>query len=94
VNLSASATDDISGVQSVSFRVERIGWGTVFQSTDTTAPYEAAWDASTSPNGDYNIYVTALDNKGNFGAPWPPNVHVVLANDVMGPQVSLASPTF
>lgn len=58
VTLAANASDD-KGVASVAFRVDGV---TV--ATDTSAPYSAAWNATTVANGSHTIAAVATDTSG------------------------------
>jgi hypothetical protein len=61
VTLQATATDDI-GVAQVRFIVDDL---TV--ATDTTAPYEAAWNSGTVTDGEHTLRAEAEDAAGNVG---------------------------
>ena len=60
VTITASATDDQSGVARVEFRVD----GALISSS-TAEPYTATWDASAAAAGGHAIQVTAIDKAGN-----------------------------
>ncbi len=58
VTISANASDD-HGVDRVEFTVDNALIG-----SDTTAPYEAAWDSATVPDGTHLIKALAYDSSG------------------------------
>lgn len=60
VTLSATASDDDSGVDSVSFLVDGATIG-----NDTTAPFTLDWDSSTVADGSHNLTAIARDKAGN-----------------------------
>ena len=59
--VTASATDDDSGVSTVSFALDGNPLGTAV----TAAPYQLAWDTTTVPNGRHTLSATATDAGGN-----------------------------
>jgi fibronectin type 3 domain-containing protein len=59
VNVKASATDS-SGISKIEFYVQD-----VLETTDTTAPYEYAWDTQAVADGTYTIIAKAYDAAGN-----------------------------
>jgi len=59
VGLSATATDDLSGVARVEFRVDGVLVG-----TDTSAPFAASWNSATAAPGTHVIEAKAFDNAG------------------------------
>jgi hypothetical protein len=59
--VTASATDDDSGVSTVSFALDGNPLGTAV----TAAPYQLAWDTTTVPNGMHTLSATATDAGGN-----------------------------
>ncbi len=62
VNLAADASDNV-GVTRVSFFVNG-----VFLGSDTSAPYEFAWDTTQGGNGPQTVVAKAFDAGGNVGA--------------------------
>ena len=61
VTVAAAATDD-TGVTSVQFRLN----GSALGGPDTTAPFQAAWDTTTSANGSHTLTASAADAAGNI----------------------------
>ena len=59
--VSASASDNV-GVTSVEIYVD----GTL-KATDTSTPYNFAWDTTTVPNGSHSLVTKAYDAAGNVG---------------------------
>ena len=72
VIVSADAADNMA-VARVEFYVDG-----VLTSTDTTAPWAAAWDTTLSADGAHTLRSRAYDPSGNFGDSTP--VSVVVAN--------------
>ncbi len=68
----ADASDDV-GVERVEFRVDGL-----LAATDTTAPYEFAWNTSTAADGSHTLEARAFDAAGNAGSSAP--VVVTVAN--------------
>jgi hypothetical protein len=67
ITMTATASDATSGIQRVVFMIRKIGVATaVYTSTDTSAPYSAAFDTTTLPNGgsDYTVEAQAFDGAG------------------------------
>ncbi|MEO7747037.1 MAG: Ig-like domain-containing protein, partial [Candidatus Saccharimonadales bacterium] len=62
VNLTATATDAVE-VRKVEFYVNGVLLG-----SDTTSPYNAAWDSTKSTNGTQQLSVRAYDAAGNVGS--------------------------
>ena len=62
VTVAAAAADD-TGVTSVQFRLD----GSPLGGPDTTAPFQAAWDTTTSVNGSHTLTASATDAAGTFG---------------------------
>ena len=62
VVVSASATDKV-GVARVEFYLDG-----VFQSTDTTSPYQWAWNTAAVNDGSHTLQARAYDAAGNAGA--------------------------
>lgn len=63
--------------------------------TDTSAPYEYAWDTKITPNGSYSMYSRAYDAAGNSTNGTPititvSNTTVVL--DTLAPVVTISTP--
>jgi len=97
VALAATAKDGDSGVQSVVFEVQRlinlgqlIGYTTVFTSTVTAPPYQAVWNSTGTPNGDYRVLARAVDNAGNVGTSTV--TAIVSLYNYDPPTVTLTSP--
>jgi hypothetical protein len=61
--IAVSASDALSGVASVAFKVD----GTTVN-TDTTSPWSYAWDTTTATNGTHTISATITDIAGNSTA--------------------------
>ena len=80
VTVSASASDDQSGVQNVQFFLEGNLLG-----TDTSAPYSLSWNTSTVANGTYHLTAVAKDNAGNTSAV-SGTVTVQVNNTATGPK--------
>jgi hypothetical protein len=75
VNVIADATDNI-GVTRVDFLVDG-----VFKSSDTTAPFEYAWDTLSAGNGAHSLQAVALDAAGNVATSTVVNVTVANAGE-------------
>lgn len=82
VTISASSSDDY-GVDRVEFKVDNVLVG-----TDTAAPYEAAWDSSTAPDGTYLITALAYDTIGQLSS----STVSVKSENVNDPPVANAGP--
>ena len=78
VTVAATATDD-TGVTSVQFRLD----GSPLGGPDTTAPYQATWDTTTSANGSHTLTASATDAAGNIGS--ATGVAVTVANAAAPP---------
>lgn len=61
-SLSASASDDSSGVVGVQFKVGATNIGT----EDTSSPYTASWDTTAISDGVHTLYAVARDVAGNY----------------------------
>ncbi|HEY5957587.1 MAG TPA: S8 family serine peptidase [Polyangiaceae bacterium] len=83
VTVNAAASDNSGTVVAVELRVNG---STV--STDTTAPYDIAWDTGNLASGSYVLTVTASDDSGNAGTSAP--VTVTLDN----PGLAAYNPTY
>jgi subtilisin family serine protease/PKD repeat protein len=70
VNVTADASDNV-GVTRVSFFVNG-----AFLGTDTTAPYELAWNTTLGGNGSHALVAKAYDAGGNVGSSAPVTVTV------------------
>ena len=69
VNLSASPSDVGLGVQQVVFQSSPANAGTWSAiSTDSTAPYTAAWDTTAVTDGLYDLRIVVTDNASNSTA--------------------------
>jgi hypothetical protein len=70
VSLTATSTDGGSGVNNVQFQISPSGAGTWTNvgAADTTSPYAATWNTTTSADGRYDLRAVATDNAGNTGA--------------------------
>jgi hypothetical protein len=89
VNLAASATDGGAGVASVAFLVKPFGSGSfAVVATDTSAPYQATWDATSAPDGSTEIRALVTDAAGNTYQ----SAVVPVTVDSTGPVVTLADP--
>ncbi|HYI02390.1 Ig-like domain-containing protein [Hyalangium sp.] len=86
VTLQASATDARSAISKVEFHVDG-----VLLSTDTSAPYSAAWSTLLVANGSHTLTAKAYDGPGNEGTSSP--VTVLVDNDLTAPGVALTQPT-
>lgn len=89
VTVAASASDD-RGVARVEFWLDG-----VLRATDTTSPYEWAWDTRTSANGSHTLHAEAFDAAGNRGQSSPVTVTVSNASglDLGGWRVTQANST-
>ena len=78
ITIQIDATDYGSGVDYVEYSLDESTWiPTTFNVG--TGYYEADWDTTMLPDGDYTIYARAYDNLGNEGTdPEPPEVTIVL----------------
>jgi RHS repeat-associated protein len=84
VPLTAAAGDD-RRVDKVEFLV-----GTSVVGTDTTAPYEAAWNSTSVANGAHSISVRATDDAGNVTTSSPTSVTV---ENTAPPTTSVSAPS-
>lgn len=87
--VTASATDDVSGVATVAIQYQLAGagaWTSIC--TATTSPYGCAWDTRTVPDGTYNLRAIATDRAGNPAT--SANVSTVVDNTA--PLVTMADP--
>jgi Big-like domain-containing protein len=88
VTLSASASDNV-GVAGVQFRLD----GVPFGPEDTTAPYSATWNTTTSANGSHTVAAVARDAAGNTSSS---SATVTVSNgpppDTTPPTASITSP--
>ncbi len=82
VSIAASASDD-TGVTKVDFYANNTLVG-----TDTSAPYEAAWDTSKLANGSYPLVAKAYDAANNIGT--SSTVPVNISNTTT-PKVTVSS---
>jgi hypothetical protein len=90
VALAATAADvSGSGVALVEWHVKLFGSGSFDPvASDTTAPYEGTWDASSAPDGPTEIRAVITDAVGNVRTTSVTPVTV----DSTGPSVTLADP--
>ena len=84
VAVTASASDDV-GVVGVRFELD----GAALGSEDTTAPYEASWNASGAVPGSHTLRAVARDAAGNNGTS---AVITVTVPDTTPPTVAMTSP--
>ncbi len=96
VTISANATDDMSGIARVDFKVDGVLVG-----SDTTAPYSGVWNATSAAPGSHTIQVVAVDGAGltantsipvSIATPPPPPVSTksdveITVNSVTGTPV-------
>ncbi|QIX28443.1 signal peptidase I [Nocardioides sp. JQ2195] len=86
--LTATASDDRSGVASVEIQVQPAaadGWTAVC--TDTSAPYSCSWNTTAVADGPYDVRAVAVDRAGLRATTDP--ARTVVANNVL---VVLANP--
>jgi hypothetical protein len=83
VTIAAAATDD-GAVSSVAFYADGVLIG-----TDTSSPYEVAWDSLEVSDGEHTISVTATDDSGESASD---SVVVTVDNVDDPPSVTLTSP--
>ncbi len=76
VSLAASASDALSGVASVAFKVDG---STV--ATDTTSPYSATWNSTTVADGSHSVSALITDAAGNTYT--TPSISVTTSNIVV-----------
>jgi hypothetical protein len=78
IKIQIDATDDGSGVWYAEYSLDESTWiPTTYNML--TGHYEADWDTTILPDGDYTVYARAYDNLGNEGTdPEPPEVTIVL----------------
>ncbi|MDX6439924.1 MAG: large repetitive protein, partial [Gaiellaceae bacterium] len=90
VALAASAADvSGSGVTSVVWEVKEFGSGSFTPvATDTSAPYSATWNSTSSPDGATIVHAVITDAAGNVST----TAAVPFTLDSTGPSVSLADP--
>src|SRR5205807_2409671 len=81
VTVSASATDDV-GVVGVQFKLDGANLG----AEDSTSPYSASWDTTTTSNGSHTLTAVARDAAGNTST--SAAVTVTVANDTTAPVIS------
>jgi hypothetical protein len=88
VPVKATASDNV-GVTGVEFFVDGAPLG-----TDSTSPYEVAWDTTTASNGSHTLTARARDAAGNTSTSTP--VTVTVSNgappDTTPPTVAISSP--
>ncbi|WP_224957108.1 Ig-like domain-containing protein [Geomonas subterranea] len=84
VTITADATDNIA-VASVEFYVNG-----VLKGSAAAAPYVYSWDTASLAPGSYTLQTKAFDAAGNSALSQA--ISVTVANDVLAPTVSLASP--
>jgi hypothetical protein len=82
--VTASASDNV-GVAGVRFLVD----GAAIGAEDTTAPYSASWDTTTTANGSHTVTAVARDGVGNSTT--SSGVTVTVGNIVL--TVALTAPT-
>ena len=88
VHVAAASSDVGSGVASVSFEQRPAGSGAFTAiGTDTTAPYEASWNA-TGLSGSYELRAVATDAAGNPATA----ATVTVTVDATAPSVTLGDP--
>lgn len=66
VTVSAQATDDQTGIASVTLQHQRVGttsWTTLCN--DTTSPYSCSWNTNAVSDGSYDLRARATDGAGN-----------------------------
>ena len=78
VTVRADAADNV-GVAGVQFILDGANLG----SEDTSAPYTASWDTTTSGNGSHTLLARARDTSGNLGA--ATTIPVTVANNANDP---------
>jgi hypothetical protein len=89
VTVTATATDDVSGVASVVVQYRAAGgstWTTLC--TATASPYTCSWDTRTVADGSYSLRATATDKAGNTAI----SASVSTLVDNTPPSVVLADP--
>lgn len=87
--VTAQASDDVSGVASVTIQTRPSGSGTwTALCTDTIAPYQCSWDTTALPDGDYDVMAEAADHADNH-ATSPIATTTVVGADTTGPSVSI-----
>lgn len=59
--ITANASDALSGVASVQFKIDGVNVGT----PDTTSPYSYSWNTTTATNAAHTLTAVALDTAGN-----------------------------
>lgn len=92
VTVTATATDDTSGVASVELAVAPAGsgaWSTLC--ADTAAPWACPWDTATVPDGPYDLRAVATDGEGNRAT--SPVVTTTVLNAATVVLATIASPT-
>lgn len=88
VPLAANATDAMSGVNRVEFRVDGVLVG-----TDSAAPYTGLWDSSLAAPGAHVIEAKAFDNAGlSAASSVSVNIAAPAPVDTTAPVVALTSP--
>jgi hypothetical protein len=83
VSLGASPADGGSGVATVAFRLDGAPIGTV-----TSAPWQRAWDSTTTPSGAHTLDAIVTDAAGNSTT----TAGVSITVDSTPPTVTLADP--
>jgi hypothetical protein len=89
IDIHATASDD-RGVTGVRFAFTDDGGDTTQLGDDTGSPYEATWNTTNVPNGQYTITATARDASGKTGA--STRTVTVGNTDITAPTVSLTAP--
>jgi len=86
INVTANASDNV-GVAGVQFALDGANLG----AEDTSSPYSASWNTTTTPDGNHTLTAVARDAAGNTTQ--SAAVTVTVSNDLTLPAVSLTSPT-
>lgn len=94
ITLQANATDNLSGVN----RLEFFAWldgAWQYLGTDSSAPYEFAWDVSTIPDGGVWVSADVVDNAGTrSGIIWDPDwAYITLDKTLPSSTVATLSAT-
>ncbi len=87
VPLGAAASDD-GQVTEVKFYLDTLNSDPL--GTDTSAPYEATWNSTTTSNGAHTLYAVATDDAGNTTT--SAGVNITVGNSA-APTIAITAPT-
>jgi prenyltransferase beta subunit len=88
VDLSVTAVDSASGVDTVEYRVESGAWSAMSLSDPVAGTYFATWLPTEANEGNRTLSFRATDGAGNVSDP----VSVSITVDMMPPELTVTSP--